>query len=391
MIPAATVVPCSSKVQSSIDANSLIQQGLISHPCDRKMKVIYKDDPPITACGITTTRTWTVSDNCNQVDIFQQLVKVLPIQKPLSPKDGEVNVGLTEALIWPKYPNSFKYHVYLWKNTERRKKVAEVSYNFYRPNGQQYYPPNSQILWQIEFQLRDGVLVNNQSIIPSPVWSYETMQITDFSIMTVNSPDTFFTGRTMQVSWTVKNKGSRGNYQPNWYDWVFLSRDIDMTGVRLLSKTVRMNRFIFPGDIYFGNTMISIPNDLFGIAYVHVITDYYNSLKEINRTNNHGVNLQPLLIKLTPPPDLQVDQVVVPQRTFSGKYIIRCIVLVIFALAVSEGQNICENNLNPNKHRNYFIVRKFRGKTCSRMKPIRKTLNFVGIYFPEWNQSIFLK
>ena len=76
-----------------------------------------------------------------------------------------------------------------------------------------------------------------------------------------------------------------------------------MTGARLLSKIVRMNRFIFPGDAYTGNAMISIQNDLFGNAYVNVITDYYNSLKEINRTNNHGVNLQPLLIKLTPPPD----------------------------------------------------------------------------------------
>ena len=214
MIPAATVVPCSSKVQSSVDVNSLIQQGLISHPCDRKIKAVYEDDPQITACDITTTRTWTVSDNCNQVDTFQQLVKVLPIQKPLSPNDGEANVGLTEALVWPKYPNSFKCHVYLWKNSESRKKVAEVSYNSYRPNGQKYYPPNSQMLWQIEFLLRDGYLVNNQSIIPSPVWSFETMQITDFYVMTVNSPDTFFTGRTMQVSWIVKNKGSRGNYQP---------------------------------------------------------------------------------------------------------------------------------------------------------------------------------
>ena len=319
MLPAATVVPCSTKVQRSVDFNSLIQQGLISHSCGRKIKVIYKDDPPITACDITTTRTWTVSDNCNQIDTFQQLVKVLPIQRPLSPKDGEVNVGLTETLRWLKYPNSFEHHVYLWKNGESRIKVAETPHNFYRPNGQKYYPPNSQMLWQIEFQLRNGYLVNNESIIPSPVWLFETMLITDFSVITVSSPEIFFTGRTMQISWTVENKGSRRNYQLNWYDWVFLSRDIDVNSGRILSKAVRMHRFIFPGDTYTGTAMISIPNDLFGTVYVHIITDYYNYFNEINRTNNHGVNLQPLLIKLTPPPDLQVDHVVAPERTFSGK------------------------------------------------------------------------
>ena len=319
MIPAATVVPCSTKVQSSVDVNSLIQQGLISHPCDRKIEVAYKDDPPITAYDITTTKTWTVSDNCNQFETFQQLVKVLPLQNPLSPNDGEVNVGLTETLRWIKYPNSFKYHVYLWKNGESRVKVAEVSYNFYRPNGQKYYPSNSQMFWQIEFELRDRYLFNNQSIIPSPVWLFETMQITDFSVTTVNSPEIFFTGRTMQVSWTAENKGSRGNYHLNWYDWVFLSRDVDMNSGRLLSKAVRMHRFIFPGDTYTATAIISIPNNLLGIVYVHIIADYYNYFSEINRTNNHGVNLQLLLIKLTPPPDLQVDQVVAPGLTFSGK------------------------------------------------------------------------
>ena len=280
MMPAATVVPCSSKVQSSVDVDSLIHQGLISHPCVRK---------------------------------------VLPIQKPLSPNDGEVNVGLTETLRWIKYPNSFKYHVYLWKNGENRIKVAEVSYNFYRPDGKKYYPPSSEMLWQIEFQLRHRYLFSNQSIIPSPVWLFETIQITDFSVTTVSSPEIFFTGRTMQVSWTVENKGSRGNYQLNWYDWVFLARDVDMNSGRLLSKAVRMQRLIFPGDTYTATAMISIPNDLLGTVFVHIITDYYNYFSEINRTNNHGVNLQPLLMKLTPPPDLQVDQVVAPGRTFSGK------------------------------------------------------------------------
>ena len=327
MIPAATVVPCSSKVQRSVDVNSLIQQGSISHPCKIKINVVYKDDPPITACDITTTRTWTLSDNCNQVHKFQQLVKVLPVLKPLSPNDGEVNVGLNKTLRWPKYRNSLKYHVYLWKKGETRRKVAEVSNNFYTINGQKYNPVNSQMLWQIEFKMREGYLTKNQSIIPSPIWSFKTIQIIDFSVVTVNSPEIIFTGRTIQISWTVENKGSRRNFQRNWYDCAFLSRDVDITDKLVsrvdisLSKIIRINRYIFPGESCTANAMISIPNDLNGTLYAHVIIDYYKYFNEINKTNNHGVNLQPLLIKLTTPPDLQVDQIVTPERTFSGKYI----------------------------------------------------------------------
>ena len=332
MIPAATVVPCSSKLQTAVDVNSLIQQGLIRHPCKIRIYVVYKDDPPITACDITATRTWTLSDNCNQVHTFQQLVKVLPVLKPLSPSDGEVNVRLTKTLRWPKYRNSFKYHVYLWKNGENRRKVAEVSNNFYTTNGQKYNPPNSQMLWQIEFKMREGYLISNQSIIPSPIWSFKTIQIIDFSVVAVNSPEILFTGQTMQISWTVENKGSRRNFQPNWYDCAFLSRDIDITDMLVsrvdinFSKIIRINRYIFPGDSYTANAMISIPNNLNGTLYAHVIIDYYNYFNELNRTNNHGVNLQPLIIKLTTPPDLQVDQIVTPERTFSGK----CIMGYIF-------------------------------------------------------------
>ena len=123
--------------------------------------------------------------------------------------------------------------------------------------------------------------------------------------MTVNSPEIIFTGRTMQISWTVENKGSRRNFQRNWYDCAFLSRDVDITDKLVsrvdisLSKIIRINRYIFPGESYTANAMISIPNDLNGTLYAHVIIDYYKYFNEINKTNNHGVNLQPLLIKLT--------------------------------------------------------------------------------------------
>ena len=318
MIPAATVFPCSRSVLHHFYLN----RSLIRHHCNRKVDIRYQDDPPITVCDVTATRTWVISDDCNQNVTFEQTVKILPIQKPISPKDGEENVGLEEALVWPTYPNSFLQKLYLWKDGESRQNVANSSWAYfwpyYRPYGQKHYPPNSKMLWQVEYHLNEGYLVKNQSIIPSPIWSFQTTKIADFSVMNVNSPETFFTGRNMQVSWTVENIGSRGNVQPRWYDWAFLSRDVVMTSRTLLSKVVGIQRFILPGDTYTATATISIPNDLYGTVYVHVIIDCYNYLSEVNRTNNHGVNLQPLVIKLTAPPDLQVDQIVAPERTFSG-------------------------------------------------------------------------
>ena len=70
-----------------------------------------------------------------------------------------------------------------------------------------------------------------------------------------------------------------------------------------------------------------------------------------------------------------------PERTFSGKYILGCVVFFIVALVVLEGQNICKNNINQNKHRNYLIVRKFRGKKFSRIKPICEMFKIYGNLF----------
>ena len=327
-IPAMTVLPCSHYILRDSAYNDQIK---ISHQCSRNMEISYQDNQTIMACDNTVNRTWMVSDDCQHNATFIQLLKVLS-PKPVSPKDGEVNVGLQEHLMGPLYPNSFFSHLYLWKNGESRAKVTErydVWFGYSPYGAKQQYPPNSKMLWQIEFHLHDGYLINNQSIILSPIWSFETVQVTDFSIKRVNSPEIFFTGRTMQVSWTVENIGSKGNDQPRWSDVVFLSRAFGMASESLLAEFVRIHKFILPGDTYTATATISIPNNLYGTVYVHVITDFYNGLSDFNKTNNHGVNLQPLIIKLTAPPDLQVTQVVVPERTFSGKCIIGCMFLLL--------------------------------------------------------------
>ena len=277
----------------------------------------YVDAPQLTRCDAITTRTWTFSDNCGKSTVFQQTIKVLPLQDPSYPKNGELNVHLHQTLKWPLYPNSNRYRIFIWKFGTSRTKGIELFQNYYNPSKDASYPPNSRMLWQIEYILDRGHVVNNISTVPSPVWGFVTQQIPDFKIISVKVPNEVFTGRVLQVSWTVKNIGTRGNAKYYWYDRVLLSKDINAFQ-GLVTKTVRRQGFLFPNDGYTGTSTLSIPNDITGAYYVRVFVDINGYVDDINRSNNYVSSLEPITIKLTPPPDLQVTRVVIPTKSFSG-------------------------------------------------------------------------
>ena len=249
--------------------------------------------------------------------MFQQIIKVLGLQEPTSPKNGEFNVGLRQTLKWPKYQNSQRYKIYVWKFGSNRNEGIEISQNYYYPSVENSYPQNTKMLWQVEFILNPGYLVNNVSIVPSPIWGFVTQQIPDFKVVSVKAPSESYTGRTLQVSWVVTNIGTRGNSRIQWYDRVFLTKDKNANGGEISSR-VRRQGFIFPSDGYTGTATLSVPDYMIGSYYVRVSVDIYHSLSDIDRTNNLASSSLPIEIKLTPPPDLQVTTLVIPTRSFSG-------------------------------------------------------------------------
>ena len=322
MLPTA-LIPCSSELDNKIDVTAMIKSGLLSHPCNRNIIATFKDSPALLHCNSIIYRIWTFTDNCGQSTTFQQLIKVLSLQEPIQPKDGELNVNLRPLLLWSTYPNTNKYKLYVWKFQEARKDSFLTLYsNSYFPNVKNAFPPDSQMLWQVEFVLNAGHLVNNLSVIPSPVWGFATTKVPDFKVVLVSVPTAVFTGRTFQVSWNVVNIGSRGNFRSVWYDRVFLTKDINSNSGFLVS-TIRRQGFLFPNDGYTGKVTLQVPNDMdTGKYYAILWTDYYVNTQDVDSSNNRGVSSSFITIRLTPPPDLQVDSVVIPTTSISGKFYI---------------------------------------------------------------------
>jgi len=317
--PSNALVPCTANLNEKPDIQSFIESGFLVHPCNRSIQGSFTFNPPSVRCNSLLTRKWKFTDSCGQVATFDQLVKLLPLQDPNKPKNGQINVDLWYELNWPQYPNSNLYRLYLWAFGEKRGDAIETSERYYRPyRKNEWYPPSTKMLWQIEYVLEDGVTINDVSIIPSPVWGFETRRVPDLKILSISAPSEVFTSRSVRVSWQVSNVGSGQNFQSHdWIDKVFISKSRDLD-FGFLTKYRRQNRVLFAGDGYTDSAVLSIPKDLIGDFYVVVITDNDNRLIEVNRDNNKAWSINTMKIKLTPPPDLTVSNVVSPSLVFSG-------------------------------------------------------------------------
>ena len=105
-------IACGSFEEQQQDMRDAIN---VTHPCDRPVTITYIDSVQTILCGTTFTRTWTIADDCGKQVSVGQRIRILRLQLPDYPKNGQVNVALREALRWPQYPGSVKYNVYLWR------------------------------------------------------------------------------------------------------------------------------------------------------------------------------------------------------------------------------------------------------------------------------------
>ena len=308
-------------IEDPRSAKEFVIDGVLSHPCNRSMNVSYQDSVEQKLCGDTFTRYWSVIDDCDNSVGFQQTVKILELQTPDYPQDGQLNINLNEMLRWPQYPGSVEYRLYVWfeSNSSRPKMPTLVTASLiYRPSIP--YVPNTRYLWQVEYVLdTETNSLLNVTIVPSPVWGFETRTFADFATSTITIPSEAFSGQDLTMSWTVENIGSRGSTVSTWYDAVYLSSRPDFDNSARRVVTQRRSLFLDPNDGYTSSATIKLQQNTIGLYYVFVLTDFYHYIDDYDRSNNLKRSETPVDVRLTPPPDLLVTDIVVPETSYSGK------------------------------------------------------------------------
>jgi hypothetical protein len=144
--------------------------------------------------------------------------------------------------------------------------------------------------------------------------------------MSVTSPDTFYSGKSSTVSWTVKNIGEAATVASYWEDCIYLSTDSFWSTGDTRIHTEQINSTVSKDSSYNVSATFTMPNGLSGDYYVLVRADKHDSNNDADTSNNtggkrEGAEFATAKVLLTPPPDLQISLQDVPSTGTSGQQI----------------------------------------------------------------------
>ncbi|MEZ6137702.1 MAG: CARDB domain-containing protein [Pirellulaceae bacterium] len=157
----------------------------------------------------------------------------------------------------------------------------------------------------------------NNALATSAV-SISLPPLPDFVVSSITLPATALSGQDIQVRWTLENQGD-GDFTGTLRDQVFLSSD------NVFGNDLFIGNFDFTGTLAAGATLqrtqvITLPITLEGTRYAIIRTDATNAAFEHDGENNNvTVDDQPIVVTLSPFPNLQVTAITAPAEAFSSQ------------------------------------------------------------------------
>ena len=118
-------------------------------------------------------------------------------------------------------------------------------------------------------------------------------------------------GKSFEVSWTVRNIGTGAVFNHSWNDRVYLSRQLvfDPDSVNVLGSITHSGTLL-PDSVYTARRSFTLPNGVSGDYYLFVDTDWSGRVFEPDgETDNRGGSATAMRVDLSPWPDLQVASV----------------------------------------------------------------------------------
>ena len=259
------------------------------------------------------------------------------------PADGAVNQQLPLTLSWiPAQPGNFyTFDLYLWKASDPQPStpyatgITAVNYNIPINSG---LLSNTAYKWMIAAHNGSCVQINT-----GPVQQFTLIPLPDLVVSNVQAPASAFSGQTIAINWTVSNPGpGRTTTNQSWTDAVFLSFDnhpnfgltpetapggwsqLSFPVRTLLIGTKANVSALDAGQQYSNSINFTLPVSYSQPLYVYVITNYPasgNAPQQQTFSNDSAMAPQPVVVTLSPTPDLRVDTVFTPNTTFSGSTI----------------------------------------------------------------------
>ena len=141
----------------------------------------------------------------------------------------------------------------------------------------------------------------------------------DLQVSTVTPPNNAFSGQQVEVIWTVTNAGTGKASSFGWNDVIYLSKEeVLNTGNATKLGAVFHSGDMNAGGSYIQRTMVRLPDTISGNYYVHVVTDWNNSVYEHATEDNNTGRSGLVNIIMAPPADLVVTRVDIPGTAQTG-------------------------------------------------------------------------
>jgi|GEM_PF-2939345 len=173
--------------------------------------------------------------------------------------------------------------------------------------------PNTKYYWRVR-----GINSIGQGAW-SLVRSFTTWKAPDLVVTNVTAPGTSYSGRNVEINWTVKNTGVGPTSVPDWQDYIYIQPDsifnpnaADEIGHSANVSALNIN------ESYVGKLEVTLPEGIAGKFYIFVYTDKTNNQAELSNDNNVKRSAS-IMISMTPPPDLTVSSFIIPKQTYNGK------------------------------------------------------------------------
>lgn len=278
----------------------------------------YSDQPdPIVGPDTGTTYHVSVSDGYETATAAVDVILYQAVQPGqvvnMLPADHTVINMPQITLSWQPAVNANTYDVYIWPIDEAdpaEPVAADLTGIQYTHDALNYA---TTYKWKV---VAKNPCLETESVIRH----FSVTELPDLIVSNIDAPANPSTLQQIEISWTVFNQGNAGTLGHSWFDAVYLSletfpspdTDIYLGAVENLTP-------LPAGTGYTRSFNVTLPANTIGEWYIHVRTDNTNFVPEMDESNNMWY--EPVLISLTPPPDLQVTQIITPGITFSGNKI----------------------------------------------------------------------
>lgn len=256
---------------------------------------------------------------CSQVDSVE--MTLVPSEPPgmvsnMLPADGAVNLSVPINFSWLPATGASDYDIYIWAvGTNRPSYPTRANFNginFSYSNLTYGTTYNWQVISENSCFTTDG-----------PVQTFMVKDPSNLIVENVEMLASPFSGQTAGVSWEVNNIGiGATGTNSDWKDGIYLSVDSTLGNSDILMRSVMNTSALLPGESYLNYATIDLPEGAVGPYYILIRANRTQS--EVESDYDDNVTSIFIDVALSPPPDLQVTNILPPGITgfaFSGETI----------------------------------------------------------------------